>query len=80
MWVNAGQQQFHLPTGPAQVLRGDVGLVIPDFDQLPGRLAMVKGQLSGTKFAYSVEDKHLRVVSPWGNVSAATLPVPPSAT
>ena len=68
MWVNIGQQQFHLPTGAPQVLRGDVGLVIPDFDELPARLAMVKGRLETTKFAYSVEDKHIRVVSPWGNV------------
>src|SRR5207253_10011378 len=22
MWINAGRSQFHLPTGPAQVLRG----------------------------------------------------------
>ena len=76
MWVNIGQQQFHLPTGPAQVVRGDVGLVIPDFDELPGRLAMVKGQLAGTQFAYSVEDKHLHVVSPWGNVIRCHPPGP----
>ena len=76
MWVNIGQQQFHLPTGPPQVLRGDVGLVIPDFDELPGRLAMVKGRLGGTKFAYTVEDKHVRVVSPWGNVLRCHPPGP----
>jgi catechol 2,3-dioxygenase-like lactoylglutathione lyase family enzyme len=76
MWVNIGQQQFHLPTGAPQVLRGDVGLVIPDFDELPGRLAMVKGRLEGTHFAYSVEDKHVRVVSPWGNVLRCHPPGP----
>jgi hypothetical protein len=76
MWVNIGQQQFHLPTGPPQVLRGDVGLVIPDFDELPGRLALVKARLEGTKFAYSVEDKHVRVVSPWGNVIRCHPPGP----
>jgi hypothetical protein len=76
MWVNIGQQQFHLPTGTPQVLRGDVGLVIPDFDELPGRLAMVKGRLEATKFAYSVEDKHVRVVSPWGNVIRCHPPGP----
>ena len=26
MWINIGQQQFHLPTGRPQVLRGHVGL------------------------------------------------------
>ena len=76
MWVNIGQQQFHLPTGPAQVLRGDVGLVIPDFEELPGRLAMVKRHLGATKFAYTVEDKHIRVVSPWGNVIRCHPPGP----
>jgi hypothetical protein len=76
MWVNAGQQQFHLPTGTPQVVRGDVGLVIPDFDELPGRLAMVKARLGATQFAYSVEDKHVRVVSPWGNVIRCHPPGP----
>lgn len=76
MWVNIGQQQFHLPTGPPQVLRGDVGLVIPDFDELPRRLAAVKRQLEGTRFACSVEDKHVRVVSPWGNAIRCHPPGP----
>ncbi|TAJ27707.1 MAG: hypothetical protein EPO67_16935, partial [Reyranella sp.] len=31
MWINVGKSQFHLPTGgPAQVLRGRVGLVVDD--------------------------------------------------
>jgi hypothetical protein len=49
------------------VLRGHVGLVIPDFDELPGRLAAVKPLLARTKFDYAVEDKHIQVTSPWGN-------------
>ena len=76
MWINIGQQQFHLPTGAPQVLRGDVGLVIPDFGELPGRLAMVQRHLGATKFAYTVEDKHIRVVSPWGNVLRCHPPGP----
>jgi hypothetical protein len=76
MWINIGQQQFHLPTGSPQVLRGHVGLVIPDFDELPGRLASVRRQLGGTKFAYTEEDKHIRVVSPWGNVIRCHPPGP----
>ena len=67
MWINIGQQQFHLPTGQPQVVRGHVGLVIPDFDELPGRLAAVKRPLERTSFDYAMEDKHIRVVSPWGN-------------
>src|SRR5205814_3984733 len=67
MWINIGQQQFHLPTGAPQVLRGWVGLVVPDLDALIARLAEVKPKLAGTKFAYTVEDKHVAVTCPWGN-------------
>ncbi|MEJ2131129.1 MAG: hypothetical protein P8Y95_05775, partial [Gammaproteobacteria bacterium] len=30
MWVNVGRQQFHTPLSEPQVLRGTVGLVLPD--------------------------------------------------
>ena len=30
MWINIGRSQFHLPVGKPQVLRGRVGLVLPD--------------------------------------------------
>jgi hypothetical protein len=76
MWINIGQQQFHLPTGPPQVLRGHVGLVIPDFEELPGRLAAVKAGLAKTRFDYATEDKHLRVTSPWGNTIRCYAPGP----
>ncbi len=76
MWINIGQQQFHLPTNRAQVLRGHVGLVIQDLDELPARLAAVARGLAGTKFEYALEDKHLRVVSPWGNVIRCHPPGP----
>ena len=67
MWINVGQQQFHLPTGKPQVTRGSVGLVMPDLEALISRLQAVSGKLAGTRFAYSVEDKHVRVTCPWGN-------------
>jgi len=76
MWINIGRQQFHLPTGPPQVLRGHVGLVVPDVDELPGRLAAVTPRLEGTRFEYAVEDKHVRVVSPWGNAIRCHPPGP----
>src|SRR6201991_2391422 len=41
MWVNAGKSQFHLPAGPAQVLRGHTALIIPDRKALLERLARV---------------------------------------
>jgi catechol-2,3-dioxygenase len=67
MWINVGQQQFHLPTGPPQVLRGHVELVVPDLDALTARLAAVRDKLARTAFDYSVEDKYVLVTSPWGN-------------
>jgi hypothetical protein len=76
MWINIGQQQFHLPTGQPQVLRGHAGLVIPDFDELPARLAAVKPLLARTKFDYAIEDKHVRVISPWGNAIRCHSPGP----
>ena len=67
MWVNLGNQQFHLPTSKAQRLRGHVGLVTPSLDQLRARLSEAEGRLSGTEFAW--EDKHccVEVTGPWGN-------------
>ena len=38
MWVNFGQEQFHLITNKPQVLRGHTGLVVPDLDHLVARL------------------------------------------
>jgi len=67
MWINIGQEQFHLPTGQAQVLRGHVGLVVPDLDALTLRLEAARQKLAGTAFTYSVEDKHVAVTCPWGN-------------
>src|SRR5436309_15599263 len=53
MWINIGDQQFHLPTGQPQVLRGHTGLVVPDIAALKERLASVEGQLKGTRFEWS---------------------------
>ncbi|MBI3077126.1 MAG: VOC family protein [Deltaproteobacteria bacterium] len=67
MWINVGQQQFHLPTGNPQILRGCVGLVVPALDALTTRLARVREPLAGTRFEYARRDKHVAVTCPWGN-------------
>lgn len=67
MWINMGQEQFHLPTAAAQVLRGKIGIVTPCLDALATRLADVRKRLSGTKFRYAVESDHVAVTCPWGN-------------
>src|SRR5689334_13616700 len=50
MWINIGDQQFHLPTGKPQVLRGHTGVVVPDLGELKQRLASVEEELRGTSF------------------------------
>jgi hypothetical protein len=67
MWANAGEQQFHLPTRPAQVVHGHIGIVVPDLDALKERLASVEEPLAGTKFTWSVEAGFVAVTCPWGN-------------
>src|SRR4029434_4287318 len=67
MWANVGEQQFHLPTRPAQVIQGHIGVVVPDLGTLKDRLASVEQGLAGTKFRWSVEANHIAVTCPWGN-------------
>jgi hypothetical protein len=67
MWVNLGEQQFHIPTNTPQVLRGHCGLVTPNLDALADRLTSVEQRLAGTKFAWSREDGYIAATSPWGN-------------
>src|SRR5262252_4487587 len=50
MWINIGEQQFHLPTGQPQVLRGHTGLVVPDLQALSERLSSISSELGQTKF------------------------------
>ena len=67
MWINIGRSQFHLPTGAPQVLRGVVGLVLPERAALLKRLARVRGDLEGTRFAFREHNSFVEVTSPWGN-------------
>lgn len=68
MWVNVGNQQFHLPTGDPQVLRGHSGLVVRDLEALRHRLASVEDQLKGTNFSWADKGDYVEAVCPWGNV------------
>jgi catechol 2,3-dioxygenase-like lactoylglutathione lyase family enzyme len=68
MWINVGQQQFHLPTrDKAQVLRGIVGIVMPDLEGLKQRLLDVQPKLAGTAFCCKAENGYVDVRCPWGN-------------
>ena len=69
MWVNAGRSQFHLPTREPQVLRGRVGLVMPDLDGLVKRLESVREPLEDTQFDFVIPNGNdlVDVTCPWGN-------------
>jgi hypothetical protein len=67
MWINVGRSQFHMPTGKPQVLRGIVGIVVPDRAALLQRLAAVRKGLAGTSFDFREHDDHVEAISPWGN-------------
>lgn len=68
MWINVGRSQFHLPTGDPQVVRGRVGLVLPDLDAAAKRLARVEKHLAGTEFSYKqARNGTIDATCPWGN-------------
>lgn len=67
MWVNAGRQQFHLPSSKPQVLRGHVGVVVSDYATLPQRLTRVRDALAGTRFDFCEREGYFEAVCPWGN-------------
>jgi len=67
MWVNAGRTQFHLPTGAPQVLRGTIGLALPDLAGLRQRLAAVAPLLAGTRHGFTQDGDAVLVTCPWGN-------------
>ena len=77
MWVNFGRTQAHLPSrGPKprpEVLRGTIGLVVPDLDELKKRLQFVASELkrvapeARTRFAWREKDRAVEATCPWGN-------------
>ncbi len=67
MWINVGDQQFHLPQGKAQRFRGTIGLVVPDLEQLRWRLDQVGRSLKDSEFGWEVYDDAIGVTCPWGN-------------
>jgi hypothetical protein len=67
MWINVGEQQFHLPTRPAQVIDGHIGVVVPDLGALESRLESVASGLKGTHFSFSRNSDYVAVTCPWGN-------------
>jgi hypothetical protein len=67
MWINVGMSQFHLPMGTPEVLRGVIGLVVPDREALLDRLTRARKLLAGTKFDFRESNDRVETVCPWGN-------------
>jgi hypothetical protein len=69
MWINLGENQFHLPTRPtAQVIPGVIGLAVPDLDAVAARLEAIGPQLADSLFGWSRRDTYtLDATCPWGN-------------
>jgi hypothetical protein len=69
MWVNVGKSQFHLPTGDPQVVRGTIGLIVPDLEGLIARLEALRTRLAETRFdfAVSADASVVTATCPWGN-------------
>ena len=68
MWVNIGDQQFHLPTGNAAgVARAHrTGRAGPARGQ--GTPGLDRRSVEGTKFKCADRGEYVEAVSPWGNV------------
>ncbi len=71
MWVNLGDQQFHLPTSKAQVLRGHIGVVVPDLEGLLKRFKFASRGLNDTKFECKEANDHIELTCPFGNTIKA---------
>ena len=76
MWVNVGRSQFHLPSRGTQVLRGCVGIVMPDLAALERRLQRVAPLLAETRFAWEKRNGCIEAMCPWGNRYRCHAPAP----
>jgi len=74
MWVDLGEQQFHLPKSQAQRFRGHIGVVVPDLEDLKKRLAFIAKPMADTAFAWDEKDDHIELTCPWGNTIRAHAP------
>lgn len=74
MWVNLGEQQFHLPRADAQLFRGHIEVVVPDLEELEKRLEFIAKPMQGTSFAWQKKDDHVALTCPFGNDIRAFTP------
>ena len=65
-WVNIGKQQFHLQHGPSTPFEGEVGLLVPDLNQIRANFHGVRSALEGTSFSIREENGGMLTTCPWG--------------
>ena len=66
MWVNIGSQQFHLPTTGPTPFPGEVGLIVPNLEDVRRRLKRVAPKLKGTDFSWKDGKAAIATQDPWG--------------
>jgi hypothetical protein len=86
MWVNWGRTQAHLPSRGAppkpEVLRGTIGLVVPDLDSLKRNLEKAGSEMrrvapeKKTKFSWREAGGAVEATCPWGNRVRCHAPAP----
>jgi len=86
MWINFGRTQVHLPSrGPApkpEVLRGTVGLVVPDLGALKKNLEYAGKEMKRvvpektTRFSWQDKGDTVEATCPWGNRFRCHAPSP----
>jgi len=86
MWVNWGRTQAHLPSRGAppkpEVLRGRIGLVVPDLDALKKNLEKAGAEMKRvvpekkTKFTWREAGGAVEATCPWGNRFRCHAPSP----
>jgi hypothetical protein len=76
MWVNYGRTQVHLPTREPQVLRGTIGLVVPDLGALKARFQRIEPMLKDTRFTWREHQNTVEATCPWGNRWRCHAPAP----
>jgi hypothetical protein len=86
MWVNYGRTQAHLPSRGdkprPEVLRGTIGLVVPDLNELKKSLNRAGAEIkrvvpeAKTKFSWREKDGVVEATCPWGNRFRCHAPSP----
>jgi hypothetical protein len=86
IWINFGRTQIHMPSrGPKpkpEVLRGTIGLVVPDLARLRKNLEYAGAELKRvvpektTKFSWQDKGDMVEATCPWGNRFRCHAPSP----